>query len=80
MNSHERLKTFIETRLLSGSKETALGFNDDLLLSGLINSLDVMRLVTFTAEEFKIEIPPEDVVIENFQSIDAIVNYVHSRQ
>ncbi len=80
MNPHEQLRTFIEAKLLSGGQAAGVAYGDDLLLSGLINSLDVMRLVTFTAETFQIDIPAEDVVIENFQTIDAIVDYVASRQ
>lgn len=79
MNEHAVLKTFIETKLLM-DMEVQIGFDDDLLLSGLVNSLGVMRLVAFTQDHFGITIPAEDVVIENFQSIDAIVRYLHTRQ
>jgi acyl carrier protein len=79
MDEHTVLKTFIETKLLADTS-VQLGHDDDLLLSGLVNSLDVMRLVAFTQESFGVKIPTEDVVIENFQSIDAIVRYVQTRQ
>jgi acyl carrier protein len=80
MDARDTLKTFIETELLAGMGATSLGYQDDLLLSGLVNSLGVMRLVTFTQQHFGVEIPMEDVVIENFQSIDAIAAYVQTRQ
>jgi acyl carrier protein len=38
--------------------------------------MGVMRLVSFVEENFHIKIPPEDIVIENFMDVKAIVNYV----
>jgi acyl carrier protein len=77
MNKQATLKQFIEVELLSGS--STVGYDDDLLLSGLVNSLGVMRLVSFTQEQFHVEIPVEDVIIENFRTIDAICSYLEAR-
>jgi acyl carrier protein len=79
MDSRSILKTFIEKDLLAGSSSVGIGYGDDLLLSGLLNSLGVMRLVAFAQERFGIEIPAEDVVIEHFQTIDAIAGYLQAR-
>jgi acyl carrier protein len=57
-----------------------VGYDDDLLLSGLLNSLAIVRLVTFMQEHFGLDIPAEDVVIEHFQSIDAVATYVQTRK
>lgn len=78
MDPRSELKTFIETELLSGGGP--LGYGDDLLLSGLVNSLGVMRLVSFTQERFGLEIPAEDVIIDHFQTIDAIARYVEAHR
>jgi acyl carrier protein len=78
MDPRTVLKSFIETELLAGAGGS-LDYSEDLLLSGLVNSLGVMRLVSFTQEQFGVHIPPEDVVIEHFQTIDAIARYVEAR-
>ena len=67
---------YIQNNLLSGKGEIELSPEDDLLASGLIDSMGVMRLVGFVEETFKIKIPPEDIVIENFMDVKAITNYV----
>ena len=77
MSEQEQIKSFIEQELLIG-REIEVGYDDDLLLSGLVNSLGVMRLVAFTNENFDIEVPPEDITIEHFETINAIVNYLKS--
>lgn len=79
MDSRNILKSFIESDLLAGHGGAQVGYNDDLLLSGLVNSLGVMRLVAFTQERFGVEIPAEDVIIEHFQTIDAIAGYLRTR-
>ncbi len=79
MQTQEILHNFIQTKILAGKTSGEIGHDDDLLLSGLVNSLDVLRLVTFVQETFAIQVPPEDIVIENFQTIEALARYVQSR-
>ena len=56
-----------------------LSVDDELLASGLIDSIGVVRLVTFVEETFSISIPAEDVIVENFSSIGALDEYLNSR-
>ena len=69
---------YIQENLLGGKGEIQLLPEDDLLGSGLLDSMGVMRLVGFVEETFNIKIPPEDIVIENFMDVKAITNYVKS--
>ena len=54
--------------------------DEDLLSSGLIDSLGILKLVSFMEEEFAMEIPSEDVVYENFHSIESISRYLMDRK
>lgn len=69
---------YIQNNLLSGKGEIELLPEDDLLGSGLLDSMGVMRLVGFVEETFNIKIPPQDIVIENFMDVKAITKYVES--
>ena len=69
----------IRENLLSGKGEIELSPEDDLLGSGLLDSMGVMRLVGFVEDSFKIRIPPEDIVIENFMDVKAITAYIESQ-
>ena len=69
---------YIQENLLGGKGAIELTPEDDLLGSGLLDSMGVMRLVGFVEETFNIKIPPEDIVIENFMDVKAIINYVKS--
>ena len=57
-----------------------LASSDDLLGSGLIGSMAVFRLVAFLEEQYGIRIPPEEMVIDNFITVDAMSTYVKERQ
>jgi len=50
---------------------------EDLLLSGFLDSLSVIRLVTFLESECSTSIPPEDITIEYFGTIEQIHRYVN---
>lgn len=71
---------FIKKKLLVGQEDLALTAEDDLLESGLIDSLGAMRLIAFMEESFDIQVPPEDMVIENFESVKAMSNYIQTKQ
>jgi acyl carrier protein len=77
--TRNRLRDFIRQELLQQSATTPLGDEDDLLLSGTVDSLGVMRLVDFLESDFGLEVPPEDITIDHFISIDAMARYVESR-
>lgn len=69
-----RLIDFINHELLAGAITVEPG--DDLLSSGLLDSIAALRLATFVAEHFDFEIQPADFVIENFQSVEALTTYI----
>ena len=81
MNNHieETLKQYISEQILSDRAAIDLGADDNLLTSGLIDSLGVMRLVSFIEDRFGVDVPPEDVTIENFQSISILSTYLTDR-
>ena len=69
----EKIIDFINTELLNGRSSVTPA--DDLLLSGMIDSLGVMRLVTFIEEDSGLKIPAVDITIEHFQNVNAIMAY-----
>ncbi|MFT6111073.1 MAG: acyl carrier protein [Planctomycetota bacterium] len=75
--SIDEIRKYIQLELLLD--ETALIEDDqDLLLSDTLDSLSVTRLVQHLESELSLTIPPEDVTLENFQSLSAIHAYLAS--
>jgi acyl carrier protein len=78
MNRVKELTNYIETELAKGRK-TNIQPSDDLLSEGIIDSLGILQLVGFIEEQFHIVIADEDVVLENFQSISALDNFLNTK-
>jgi acyl carrier protein len=72
----DAIRSFIVQELLDGK---SVADSEDLLLSGLLDSLGVMRLVAFLEMDLETSVPPEDVTIENFSSIDTLGAYIEQR-
>lgn len=62
-----------------GSGSAAVGPDDDLLLSGLVDSMGVMEIIAFMEEAFGITVDDEDIVPENFRSLKAMADYVATK-
>ena len=54
--------------------------DEDLLSSGVIDSLGILKMVSFIEERFGIQIPGEDVVYENFCSVEAMSRYLAGQE
>ena len=48
----------------------------DLLLTGLVDSLGVVLIVEWIETELDRAIDPADVVLENFQTVDAMMEFL----
>jgi acyl carrier protein len=79
MDQKQTLKDFISEELLDGKKLDPIADDQDLLLSGLVDSLGVVRMISFIEQTMEVAIPPEDVTLENFQTVDNIVRYLQQR-
>ena len=53
-----------------------LGPDDSLLTRGLLDSLSILKTVTFCEEQFGITIPDEEVLPDHFESVRAIAKLV----
>ena len=71
----EPLKQFICQELLSDSHPD-LAEDQNLLTTGLVDSIGVTRLIAFLEETYDLKIPPEDVTLENFSTLRQIRRYV----
>ncbi|QSX05661.1 acyl carrier protein [Sedimentibacter sp. zth1] len=53
--------------------------DDDNIFENAVNSLFAMQLVLFIENEFDIEVDNDELDLENFSSVNAIVKYVESK-
>jgi acyl carrier protein len=66
------LRQFVVSELLDG-RDAGLDEHTPLLAWGVLDSLSVNVLVTFTKERFGIDVPSGEVVPDNLKDLDAYV-------
>ena len=74
----DAIRAYIQTELL-GDESFEIAPDQDLLLTEILDSLAVIRLVEHIESEAGLAIPPEDVTLENFQSLRQIDAYLRTR-
>ncbi len=75
---NQPIVSFIEREFLPAT-ESLENEEEELLSSGIINSLGLMKLISFIENQYEIQIPFEDITLENFNSIKLITTYVSKR-
>ena len=76
----DSLRRYISHELLGNGHSLEVTDDENLLGSGLIDSIGMMSLVVFIESELHIDVPPEDVTIEHFLSLNAIDEYLKKRR
>jgi acyl carrier protein len=72
MSNLHSIKQFIIEEFVPDSHSEDLPNDLDLLQSGILDSLAVLRLVAFIEDHFDITLEPDEIDPENLKSINAI--------
>jgi len=75
----ESIQEFIQREFLAEA-DCRVAPDDELILDGVLDSLGIMRLIAHIEMQAEISIPAEDVTLENFHSINAIVSYLQRHE
>jgi len=73
----EKIKNFIVQNFLFG--ERALKDDEPLFESGIIDSLGLIKLIAFIEENFNVSIDMSEIMIENFNTLNDILETLNSR-
>lgn len=73
----EQLTAFIQDEIVLDDVVVTGDF--DLLLSGAVDSLGVIRITHWMEETLGLVVDPGDVTLDNFQTIDKMAAYLQSR-
>ena len=64
---------------LAGLDESELTDDEALFSAGLIDSLSLIRLITYVEETFAFKVSPSEINLGNWDSVDAIKDYIARR-
>src|SRR5712692_481815 len=74
----EQIRSFLLEKFPLARKR-GLKNGDKLLESGILDSLGVLDLVSFVEQEFAIQMSDEELVPDNFQTIDQLAAFVRTK-
>ena len=67
----EEIRTYI-----SAETQFDVTADEQLLTSGSIDSITIMKVIAHLEETYHVKIPPGDMVIENFNTVNSINDYI----
>lgn len=68
----EELRTYIVSEFLPGESLENLKDDTPLRTSGVLDSVGLLRLVSFVESQYGIELEAHETSVENFDTLDAI--------
>jgi acyl carrier protein len=74
------MRSFLQENFLYMHPNVELKDNDDFLALGIIDSLGFVELVEEVQSRYGLTIEDVEITEENFGSLDAIANFVSSKQ
>jgi acyl carrier protein len=80
MTPQAKIERYILDDLVQGGSRTSLAPDEPLISSGLIDSLGMLRLITFLEQEMGVTIGDGEVAPENFETLRKISEFVTRKQ
>ena len=80
MAANNALKTFLLNEFLPGEDPDALADTTPLVSSGILDSLAMLKLISFLENEFGVKIEAHEADEENFETINDMVRLVESKR
>jgi acyl carrier protein len=78
MQIENKIKEFILKNLYFTENNT-LDDDASFLETGVVDSTGVMELVSFVEAEFGVKVEPQEIVVENFDSVRKVADFVRRK-
>ena len=72
----DALASFLVQECAGRGAAIAVAPDTDIIGEGLVDSLAIFKLIAFVEETFGVTIAPDEVLLENFQTLRAVRNLI----
>lgn len=81
MQTEIDIKSKIKEYIIESTFEDVQGITDETLIfeEGVLDSMGLLFLIEFLQEEFNVTTNDDELVVENFESINKIVAFLNSK-
>jgi acyl carrier protein len=80
ITAEAQIRRFILENFLYTSNEDKLKNTDSFLEEGIVDSTGILELLLFVEETFGIQVEDEEVLPDNFDSVERLTRYVQMKQ
>ena len=80
MSKLPNLKEYIVSEFIPNGHTDEIQDDMDLLQSGILDSLALLKLVAFIEDKFNIALDPDEIDPENLKSINSISNLITKKK
>ena len=74
------VKSFILNEFLPGEDPAALTDTTPLMTTGILDSIAVLKVVTFLEKEFGVVLEPHEAVVENLNTLSDMARLIMSKK
>jgi len=75
-SSRETIRNFVTSSLVKKREQLEIRDDDNIIMNGILDSLAIIKMINFLEDHYGFSIKDEDVLPENFESIEAISSFV----
>jgi acyl carrier protein len=79
MDVRSTLKQYIVTEMMHELDQKVLDDNAALIEGGIVDSMNLIRLVAFIEEKFRIKISEDELDIDNFRTVNALTDFINKK-
>ena len=80
MSIRKSVKSFILRNYLFTDDDSALSDTESLVHAGIVDSTGILELIIHVEEAWGIQVLPEEMVPDNFDSVDRVVDFIARKQ
>ncbi len=74
----ESIRGFFETDLLNRSQVDHVSNSENVISAGIVDSLGIVKIISYLENAFSLEIDDSDLVMENFETIESMATFVEN--
>ncbi len=80
MNIKDELEKYLLSEVVIYHDKKTIEPDEDLLTQGLIDSMGILQLVNFVEKTFAVEVGDEEIVPENFRSLNCLNEFIKNKK
>ena len=80
MQQRQRIKQYILKNFPFADDDSAIGVQDSLGRGGILDSTGIYELIMYIEEEFKFTITPEEMIPDNFDTLEAMDAFIDRKR